>query len=516
MTKVEEFRKEVITASRRIARDVGSQHADLTLNFIIFQRGQRHDEFERAVVKLKGHCCETSSRELLRQLDSSPEASNFIGIAGGAEKSFLGLRQKNHLIAFIAIKVDGYENSQSCLFDLYHYTAQALDTYYLAKKTGLNPEKSSIILEPKRNQLSLSRNHLKSDIFSALAVHSKGEENAAIRLAEQRARKALSPQTTYRPEDYPFVISSDLMRYTVQHQIEGDNLLGIFDISGKAAASFDKYNLKSWINFATPAQAMAWSGCSPEQILGMAVNTGTDPLIKATANLVAEVTGIEPETPPPLLNVANPFVTMEVNSEIHLKLSEESFEMAIIDAVKEKNSKPLMHTAHHQNHDLLKGRLLGWCADALQSSARAFDLALQKGMQPESASRIEFQRLSRGQDDWKNMDILGSYMTAERRNGQAITFSEIEKYCSRKPEMRHVVDSLRMTVEDPAYIAELQYVNEAPRPRGPAPQQGVQPTPQYAPSPVLAAAPASMGMSGGMIGGAGTVRRQISTTEDQQ
>ncbi len=521
MTKIDEFRNEVIKASKRIARDVESQHADLKINFIIFQRGQRHDECERSLAALKGHPCESATRELLKQFSTTPEASSFVGIACGTEKGFLGLRHRNHLIAFIALRIDSYQDNEACLFDLYHYTAQALDTYFLAKKTGLNFEKSNVILEPKRNQLSLSRNHLKSDIFSALAVHSKGEENAAHHLADQRARKCLTPQTSYHPEDYPFVISSDLMRYTIENQISDDQLLRLFDISGKVATSFDKYNLKSWINFATPAQAMAWSGCTPEQILGMAVNTGIDPLIKATANLVAEVTGIQPETPPPLLNVANPFVNAEVNSYNHAKLSEESFELAVIEAVNAKSAEPLMHTAHSQNHDLMKGRLLGWCADALQSSARAFDMALKKGMQPESASRIEFQRLSRGADDWKNMDILGSYMIAERRSGNAVTFTEIEKYCSRKPEMKHVMESLRLTMEDPAYLARLEYVNEAPRPRAPAPQQPAPSAPQYAHAAVMAPSAGmgmGSGMAGGMMSGAGTVRRQSSatTTEDQK
>ncbi|PZP55169.1 MAG: hypothetical protein DI586_07700 [Micavibrio aeruginosavorus] len=519
MTKIEEFRKEVIKASRRIARDVERQHPDFQINFIIFQRGQRNDECERSLSALKGHPCETSARELLKTLGATPESSSFVGIAGGIEKSMMGLRRRNHLIGFIALNIDSYTDNEACLFDLYHHTAQAMDTYYLAKKNNLQLDKNNVILEPKRSQLSLSRNHLKSDIFSALALSSSGDTNAAMHLADQRARKCLTPQTMYRPEDYPFVISSDVMKYTIENQIDNDQLLRLFDISGKVAFSFDKYNIKSWINFATPAQTMAWSGCTPEQILGMAVNTGTDALIKATANLVAEITNIKPETPPPLLNVANPFVDIHVNSQNHLKLSEESFEMAIMDAVKAGSPNSLIDAAHVQNHDLMKGRLLGWCADALQAAGRAFDIALKKGTPPEPASRIEFQRLSRGQDEWKNLDILGSYMIAERRSGNAVTFNEIEKFCSRKPDLKHVMESLRLTMEDPAYIAQLQYANEPPRPRGPTPQAAPQAVPQYTPAPAMAAAPSSgMGMAGGMMSGAGTVQRQApqKKTEEQQ
>lgn len=518
MTKLDQFRKEIQTASQRFSRDIESQHPDFKMNFIIFRRGQRQDEYERTLSKLKGHPCELSTRELFRSLYAAPEDTAFVGIAGGVEKGFLGFHNQKHLLGFVALNIDSYTSVEDCILDLYHFSAQAIDTYKLINKKDLSATKPNIILEPKRNQMAVSRSNLKSDVFSSLSMYTGGQDDAIQYLAGNRARRSLTTQTFYRPEDYPFAISTDVMKYAIQSQLDkGDKLSAVFELSGKIAASFDKYNLKSWNNFVVPAQAMAWNGCTPEQILGAAIHTSSDPLIKTTANLICEITNLKPDIGGASLNVGNPFIDKDANSRNHTKLTEESFELAILHAVETESHLPLLQTANNQNHELLKGRMLGWCADALQAAARTFEQAVIKGIPPASASRIEFQSLMSTSDaNWENLDSLNSYMIAQRRSGHVITFSEITNWCGKRLEMKSVMESLRLTLNDPEYAAQLAYVNEVPTPKV-APLLSAEPAPSNNYSPAPTAMP-SIGMSSGMGSGMmGTpIIQKKTVTEDQE
>ena len=517
MTKLEQFRKEIQAASQRFSREVESQHPDFKLNFIIFRRGQRQDEYERTLSRLKGQPCELSTRELFRSLSSAPEDSAFLGIAGGVEKGFMGFHNRKHLTGFVALNIDSYAKIEDGLFDLYHFAGHAVDTYKLIDKRNLTVAKPNIILEPKKGHIALSRSNLKSDVFSSLSLLTAGQDDAIQYLAEMRARRSLTTQSFYRPEDYPFAIASDVMQYAVKNEMNpGEKLSAVFDLSGKIAASFDKYNLKSWTNFVIPAQAMAWSGCTPEQILGAAIHTSSDPLIKTTANLVAEITNLKPDISGAALNAGNPFIDKDANNRNHMRMTEESFELAIIHAVKSDSHLPLLETANNQNHDLLKGRMLGWCADALQAAAKTFEQAVIKGIPPASASRIQFQSsLSSSYATWDNLDSLNSYMIAQRRNGKAITFSEIADWCGRKLEMKNVMESLHMTLNDPEYSAQLALVNEVPMPKA-APSYGFNATPavQQNYAPVAMPSPGmSSGMGGGLMGAQSVAPRKTSADE---
>ncbi len=518
----EPFHKELLRASQGITRDIETKWPDFRLNFIFFRRGQRQDECERTLSGLAGHPCESSARDLLRAKNMGPEGSAFLGIATGVEKGFLGFGKKIKFTGFAAINVDLYKTEEDALFEMNHLTAQALDTFMLINKKSLNFDDPDIILQPKRNQLSLARNNLRSDIFSALVMYSNGWESAVQNLAKSRGRRALVTQTFYRPEDYPFVIATDVMNYSIKNLLNNKNntIVSLFELSGKISTSFDKHNLKSWINFAGPAQTMAWSGFTEDQILGTAINTSPDPFIKATGNLLCEITSITPDMGLSVTNGANPFVDDQINQINHARLTEETFEMAIIHAIEAESHLPFIRIANNQNEALLKGRVLGWCADALQSAAKTFDQTMKKGMPPAPASRIEFQRLV-SKSEWQSLNNLTAHVIAQRRNGHAMTFTDIGTWCTSRFDLRPVMDSINMTMNDPDYAQKLVHANEVPTP---GPRAAVAPSaaPKAAPAANYAPA-AAVGMGGGMMGGSMSGGRvsapppvqRLKTQEDQ-
>ena len=72
---------------------------------------------------------------------------------------------------------------------------------------------------------------------------------------------------------------------------------------------------------------MAWSGFSPDQILGAAIHSSPNPFIKSIGNLLAEITQIDPVSKEALQQGYNPYVDMEINQIAHDRHIEETFEM---------------------------------------------------------------------------------------------------------------------------------------------------------------------------------------------
>ena len=514
MTSKDSLKQEISAIARELSRDINEKYAQFKLHFVLFRRGEFGDESEKILASLKGHPCESSSGNLLRR-SSLSENSSFLGIATGSERGLFGIKNKSHFIGFAAVNIDFFTKAEDAAFELYHLTAQAIDTFQLIQQKQLNIKDKDIVLLPKRNQLALARSNLRSDIFSALMMQQRGAKTAVQDLSISRGKRSLVPQTLYRPEDYPFAISKDVMDYSVKNILGSkreDNLFAMFNLSGKIATSFDKHNLKSWIDFAAPAQILAWNGFSQEQILGTAIYTSPDPFVKATGNLICEITNIVPDRDSPNLTFANPYLDDSVNKINHARLTEETFELAIMRAVESESHLPLISIANDQNEELLKGRVLGWCADALQSAAKTFEMTMKKGLPPAPASRIEFQRLA-ANSNWDSLDALNSYMVTQRRTGHAMTFTDIADWCAKKAELKPVLESIQMTMADPGYAQKLSMANEVPLP-GPriptptaAPQQAI--APGFTPTPGM----------GGMMGGGGVTlppRQSVPLTEETE
>lgn len=499
-----------IQKARVFAQDLSNQvHAiwpDVTFCTIVHRRGQRSDEAEVAFSKIDNHPAFDAVRQLWRGRGTGTENSAFLGLALGRSKGIFGLGQKDALVSIITFNVDQYEKQTDALFDLYHLTGQAVELIEFYKNSSRSGNMRQGPLRAKRNQLGESRANLRADIFSAMMMATQGLKDAPNDLAKKRGIEALTASALHMPEYFPYPLATETTQYAVERFLSRDggerSLKSAHRLALNVTKTFDENNIKTWWDFTNPCQAMAWTGTTMDQILGAAVHTCPDPFIKATGYLVSEITHIPPSTGGSLGNLGyNPFVSVEINRLNHERTVEDTFEMALAHGIEADSSVPLTRFANMQNEALSSGKILGWCANALQSSARAFDHAKQRGLPAERAARLEFQG-TKGQTDWSTLSKINEHVTTERRNGYAVTLSDLAEHCEKDPDLKPLLESVVMTMKDPNYAQKVEAVNEIARPM---PKAAPSAAPRVAPT--VAAAPNApipqMNIGGGM-GGMGT------------
>lgn len=488
----------------RYSEELNKIFPNTELHFIIHHRGQRSEQIAKRLPLIHGHPAYDEAAGLLKFRSPGSDTSAFLGMVIGFKKTLLGMRKNPECLAFISININEHSSEEDMLFSIHALTAHFLETvdFYTQKHAGTQ---SSQILQPKRNNISTARMNLRSDVYSTIMMSHQGDKDAIGTLCKKRAMNALTPQASH-PEEFPFPIAMDVSKFALEtfEKVQKRSIINsAFAISKKVAASFDAENFETWISFVNAAQSMAWAGYIPSQILGAAIHGSPNPFIKSTAQLLAEITDITPDNPEDIPSGMNPFALPEVNYIEHQRSIEETFEMVLIHAMEAESHLPMIHVANNQNEGLLKGRISGWCAHALQSAAQAYQNAGQRGMPSEQAARLEFQS-AKQQTGWKELNQLSTSVVDMHRGGQIVTMSGIAKWCEDNPAFKPIMESLNHTLTDPSYNRKLELAAGMPAP-GPrmaqdfAPSAGLRPVaPSAAPAgPAMMAAP-SMGLGGGM------------------
>ena len=479
------------------------------LHFILHHMGQREEQTAKTLSKVSGHPAYAEARGLLKFRKLSGDQSSFLGLALGYEKRFLGLRSAPKGLAFISINLSEHENEETKLLTLYQLTGQFLDLMESLKNVKKPPERG-VIMQPKRNNLSVARSNLKTDVFGAL--HIAREKNSSIidDLARKRGMASITARADQHPEEYPFPIAMDVVNYAVEHLTnsrQGSMVMDSFQTAQSIVQSFEKENLETWIQFTKSAQSMAWSGYTPQQILGAAVHTSPNPFIKATGHLVAEVTDITPLPEESLPSGYNPYIADEINQINHQRMIEDTLDMVLIHAVESDSHLPLVRVANNQNENLVKGRFSGWCAHALQAAAKAYIGASQRGVPADLAAKVEFQTVQQ-KTQWQDLQRVTDFVIEQHRSGEGVTLSSVAQWCSQSPELRAFTESINLTLSDPTYAAKLKLSNDMPS-IGPAlaAAPSAAPQPSYQPSMGMVAAPQFSFGGGGMMGGTPAVRK---------
>ena len=203
---------------------------------------------------------------------------------------------------------------------------------------------------------------------------------------------------------------------------------------------------------------------------------------------------------------------------LHREVAEKTFADAIAKGMKEESGRPLVMAANEQNENLAEGNIIGWCANALQAAARAFDGAMSSGISPLQAARMEFEG-TKDSPNWDTLKKIGEEIVDQKRTGFAVTMGSIAEICNQQPAFAPMLNSIRFTMQDASYVQKLEQANDlAMRPAGPAPavapsvapsgpasKAAAPATPTYS-APVFASGP-SMG------GGSSNVARQRALLE---
>jgi hypothetical protein len=492
-------------------KQVQDLYPNLELMFIPHEPGQFHEIVATNEYEISRHSAGKVVQSILEK-NNKRDLSSFLGMAVHREVKWLGLASRENILALFNINTEEFETPKAARRGIYHLIWHAIDLMDLRRRPEYSTKFRAGPLIPKRSPMNLAQLNLQADSFAAVMGALLGEEDALDVMAKERALDTLSPVHDRRAEDYPFVIAVEAAKYAYEEIVELKPARSKFLFYARHFAreighAFDDSSIRSWWAFSEPAQDLAWRNFSPEMILGCAINTSEDPFVRATGHLVSDITGIIPMPSLKLGSTYNAFMSSHHNQILHREVAEKTFADAVAQGVMEESSRPLSSAANEQNESLADGNILGWCANALQAAARAFESALSSGVSPVQAARMQFEG-TKDLPDWDTLAKIGEGIVDQKRAGFAVTMGSVVELCGDKPGFAPVLNSIKFTLKDPAYIQKLETANDlVMRPSAPAP-------PTLAPAaPVPTAGYSAPAPSGPSLGGNANMARQRALLE---
>ncbi len=515
-------REQVDHACTLIARQVQDIYPELTLHFVVHGAGQLRERLTLSEHEVIRHLAGETARTILQKVARS-ENSSFLGMAVAQESTLMGLSKKDHIMALFTINADSYNDISEARAAIYFHIWHALDLLQIRKKAEYKQKFKTGPMIPKRTPMNLARANLQADVFSAAMCGLNGESETLNFIASLRGRQSLNTVADQQAENYPFIIALEASQFAYseleRNKIPRSRYLEVArQLSIEVGLTFDEASVRQWWAYAEPAQDMAWRGHKPDEILGASVYTSEDPYVRATGYLVSEVTGIEPARPKDDDVYYNAFANPERNRQLHNERVENAFEEAILQGLEEESARPILDAANEQNEYLTEGRIIGWCASALQAAAKAFEAAIAEGHSPGDAARVHFddQKIN---VTWDAIKDLGDSIVEQRRQGVTLTLGHIAEICNENPAFAPVLGALKVTMNDPHFVRKLEASNDmslaprapAPAPKAPAPKG---PAPK---GPELTAAP-EVGPRGPSLGSnkAAHLMKQRQKMLDQQ
>lgn len=466
----------------KLSAEVAIAYEGLTLHFIVHGAGKLRESVALAEHDIIAHPAGNAARVIV-QKNALGERSKFLGLAIARERRMMGLKKFDHLLALFTINADHFRSKLEVTAQIYHLIWHAIDLYEIREKPRYKNKFKSGPMVPRRSPLNLSKANLQADAFAGvLAVLNSDEKNPALvdLIAQKRGIMSLSQITDYKAEDYPSVIAIEACEIIIGDILKNprpkeEYLHVARQVSIDVGRAFDEQNIQQWWDYCIPAQDMAWRGFTKEEILGAAINTSDDPFVRSIGYLIEEVTNVEPSPAHVLAHSYNAFLDPEVNMRLHRDMIDSVFEEALSeggDNNGEATGEALIKAANKQNEDLTEGRFLGWCAGALQDAAKAVERALISGTSPTQAARMQFEG-NKYIPKWDDLKDLSNKIVDQKKQGLAVTMGNIAEICHDNPAFAPVLNSIKMTMNDPSYVQKLEAANDfvyapsAPAPKGP-------------------------------------------------
>jgi len=490
----------------KIMEEVQAAYPGLSLLFIQHTKGKLPEAIALSEHEIVNHPAGRAAHAILKKHGQGYH-SQFLGLAIKEDNKFFGLKKKNHLLGICTVNVDNYKNEDEAKADIYHMVWHAIDLYEIRLQPRYRKKFKSGPMVPKRSPLNLSKSHLQADAFSCFYSAFKGDGNFIPLIGKKRAKDSLLAISHHKSENFPGVLAMQATQIKLSEVLEtppsqADALAEARRLSIEVGLAFDETTIRQWWDFTIPSQDMAWRGSNKEEILGAAMNTSLDPYVRSVGYLVQEMTGIKTTQADDLIGQYNSFKDPDENLNLHREMIDTVFEGAIAKGVKNGSHAALLEAADKQNEDLTEGRILGWCANALQNAAKAFEAALESGTSPAQAARMNFSTQEKDLS-WDKLKELGDDIIDKKRQGFAVTMGSIAEICHDNPVFSPVLNSIQVTMNSPDYIQKLEAANDlnhvpsAPEPATPAPKAAPQ-----APVPQAPAMAPSLG------GGSNHVHRQ--------
>ena len=450
-------------ACELITRQIRDSYRQLTVNFVVHHDGQMSEALSLAAQDMLSHPAAETALHIMRKKRHTQESA-LLGTAVAKEQILFGLASRETALALCTLNIDDFDNVKEARRYAYHLAWHAIDAFEYHNAPVNREEGNSRVVVRKRNALAIASANLRADAFSAIICSLQDDYEAIRKLAQLRGLAAISRRSGHTPEYYPFVIAMEAAEFAAQ-QLRKKNLPkkklipAALQAARAIGKTFDDVLLRQWLGFSQPAQDMAWRGFEKDEILSAAINTSQNTYVRAAGYLISEITAIPPASIFDINETYSPFADDRFNERLHQKLVEKTFEDVIAEGLKRNSSDPFFETAERQNQELTEGRVVGWCAAALQSAARGFDSALANGGSPAVAARREFEG-EKDKTTWDTLKDLGKSIIRNTRGGQPVTLSSIDDLTKENQAANAIRRSVQATIKTPAYQQRLDAASE--------------------------------------------------------
>lgn len=493
----------VRTVCDAVSRQVADSYGYLHIHYVV-----HHEEHQTEALSLTSHEILThpAAQSALHLLTKPRNATDscLLGTAVAHKSIFFGLSRREMFLSLCTMNVDQFETLEDVRREAWHLVWHALDSIQYRNESLNDPENRGTMMVRKRNAVQISHANLKADAFGAFMALFRNDMQAIKETARKRALESLSDIAHHRGDLFPFPLAVETAlaasREWQGKPVPRSKEIGLaLSLAQQVGRTFDKRTIENWLMFSEAAQDMAWRGFKEQEILGAAINTSESTQVRASAYLVSEITGMKPSSPLQSQEKYSAFADDKFNEALHNSLSRQVFEDVIAQGLKLNSIEPFIRLANEQNERLTDGEMMGWCAGALQNSARTFEHAIADGDDPESLARKTFEEQSE-RTEWDDLRTLGKQIVARNRKGDTVTLDKLAEMCESGGEsLKGIGKAVAATIQDPGYQkkreAAMRPKAPAPAAPGPAPTAPGPKTPAPAPMPVMPA-PGMGGRSG--------------------
>ncbi len=411
-----------------------------------------------------------------------------LGIRAMKKAGFMGLFSKDLTQVILDQPLQQLEHAM--ILHTLGLTLQA--NKYLRK----NPDARQQIRGPKADMSSM-RILLKSDVFASLVLHHTSDQDVIAQRAKRRAEAILTARHGPDPSLFALAMASDTIAVTLdkdKKRVRHPDKLFLHEMMQRAndicnAIDQSVYNL--WYGFGQAAQDMAWRGSSKRAILGAAF-LAESPDIRNIALMISDITNIAPYAADRLTAHYSAFNDMDSNEKAHAYAIDREFEWILSQNPVESGSDIFYKAADRQIDGLYKGRVIGWCADALHHSAKAFDDNGGNNVDALDAAKQAFETHKRT-DNWDKINTFGEAVIERNKDGKIVGLNELQDLAiiSGVEGIKDALDVKKLLQVEPSTAPTLAPVFSVPSaaPKTPAPSI----------APTLTVAPVMKG-PGGMSG----------------
>ncbi len=381
--------------------------------------------------------------------------SRFVSIARHNTPGFLGFCRHNSYFALCLINHERFTNEENLRNHAYSIAWHAIATYREYLETKKNRRRANMasfiddnnVLIPNVNEEELALCNLMADIFSVCAQTLSGRKNVIKIMNEQRLSDTLTPQKGFRSEQFPFPVCTDQLevivkKLTQKYKKEKKTVFAAVKMTEEIREIYDTSIVEQWKSFSLPAQQMAWTGHSPEIIIGAALYTAENTHTQAIADMVAEKMEIKPESISGF-QINNPFTKPETNAQTHRMMGKKIMESALNKVRQTSNHKELLDIAYKQNELLSKNDAMGWSAGALLRASEMIKHCENTDILPsiiEQSKEVFWSEFSA--IHWDTLNHFSYYIFKQRLSGKHLSQDDIIELSAENEEFTTIYNAL--------------------------------------------------------------------------